>query len=61
MILGILQWKSTSFEKKLIKKTQKRKKNNLFSQKPEKCRWRNNEWIEFRASDIGHPHQHFLN
>lgn len=36
MILGILQWKSTSFEKKLIKKTQKRKKKILFSHKPEK-------------------------
>lgn len=59
MILGILQWKSTSFEKKLIKKTQKRKKKSFFSQARE--RWRNNEWIEFRASDIGHPHQHFLN
>lgn len=30
MILGILQWKSTSFEKKLIKKTQKRKKKIFF-------------------------------
>lgn len=60
MILGILQWKSTSFKKKLNKKNQKRKKK-FSSHKPEKCRWRNDEWIEFRASDIGHPHQHFLN
>lgn len=60
MILGILQWKSTSFEKKLIKITQKRKKKNSFFSKARE-RWRNDEWIEFRASDIGHPHQHFLN
>lgn len=55
MILGILQWKSTSLQKKINKKNQKRKKK-FSSHKPEKCRWRNNEWIEFRASDIGHPH-----
>lgn len=47
-------------KKKLNKKNQKRKKK-FSSHKPEKSRWRNNEWIEFRASDIGHPHQHFLN
>lgn len=35
MNLGILQWKSTLFEKKFNKKTQKRKKI-LFSHKPEK-------------------------